>query len=107
MGPWGLEGHGGGAGRLLKNSWVSQVIPSLAGVGRDEALPWAGVVPAAAGIPRGVEALGGEPRSRALVCFRCRERSEAETEPGFSCLRFSMFSPGRLHTLSQVSLAVR
>lgn len=105
MGPGGLEGHGGGVGRLLKNGRVSQAIPSLARVGRDEAPPWAGV--GGRRNPAGREALVGEPSSGALVCFRGRERSEAETEPGFSCLRFSTFSPGQLHTLSRVSLAVR
>ena len=59
MGPGGLEGHGGGVGRLLKNGRVSQVIPSLARVGRDEAPPWAGV--GGRRNPAGREALVGEP----------------------------------------------
>lgn len=66
-GPGGLEGHGGGAGRLLKNGWVSEAIPSLAGVGRDEAPPWAGGVLVAAGIPRGAAGGRAEVQSPGLL----------------------------------------
>lgn len=59
-GPRGLEGRGRGAGRLLKNGWLSEAILSLAGV-EDAAPPWAGK-PVAAGV---LEApLVGQPRSR-------------------------------------------
>lgn len=67
------EGSGGPRARCREAAGKQlgvHAIPSLAGVGRDEAPPWAGGVPVAAEVLEAL--LVGQPRSRALACFRCR-----------------------------------
>lgn len=101
-----LEGHAGDAGRLVKSGLASEVLrrlPAWFGLGGTRPRPgqvrcqW----------PR--ESHGGA-GGRAVVqspgLLQMQAGSKAETDPGFSWLRFSVFSSGQLHTRSRVSLAV-
>ena len=58
------------------------------------------------GSPEGHGGAGGRAAARSPGLLQMQAGSKAETDPGFSWLRFSLFSSGQLHTWSRVSLVV-